>query len=118
MGKDVKDRDSKGSAEHGLIRDLATLLIETGLSEIEIEKDGLRLRVARQLVMSTAVATHAGQTGAAASGVATGKAAGADPAGHPGTVKSPMVGTAYRSPEPGAAAFIDIGSRVSRVRHC
>lgn len=105
--------------ENDLIRDLADLLNETGLSEIEIEKNGLRVRVARQLtVAATAQAAPMGSgaagaaTGAApAAGVASGEA---DPAKHPGAVKSPMVGTAYRAPEPGAAPFIDVGSRVNQ----
>ena len=116
MGKDTKDKDrDRPSHEHGLIRDLADLLNETGLSEIEIERDGLRLRVARQLTVSAGVAAPA--LAVAAAGAALGSAIGlkaSDLANHPGVVKSPMVGTAYRSPEPGAASFIEIGSRVAQ----
>ena len=103
-----KDASDKGTAEQQLIRDLAALLNETGLSEIEIEKSGLKVRVARTLhiAASAAYAAAAADTGSAAAALA------ADPAKHPGAVKSPMVGTAYRSPEPGAATFVEVGSKV------
>lgn len=112
MAKDTKDRDS---TEKALIRELAELLNETGLSEIEIAREGLKVRVARQTMASAIVQT---QPVAATSAARSSEAAaapvkdGPDPANHPGCVKSPMVGTAYRSPEPGAAPFIDIGTRV------
>jgi len=92
-----------------LIRDLAALLTEANLTEIEIEHEGLRLRVVRNLVAAPVVAAVPVATAAAAAEAAV----KADPAGHPGLVKSPMVGTAYRSPEPGARAFIEVGDRVS-----
>lgn len=115
MGKESKDKEprERSTGENAMIRDLADLLNETGLSEIEIERDGLRVRVARQLTMT---AMPAFAPGSAAASAAAGNAAKpvADPAQHPGTVKSPMVGTAYRSPEPGAATFIEIGSRVAQ----
>ncbi|MGE3066120.1 MAG: acetyl-CoA carboxylase biotin carboxyl carrier protein [Hyphomicrobiaceae bacterium] len=114
MGKEGKD---KGMPEHGVIRELADLLNETGLSEIEIEREGLRVRVARQISMAAvapalaapaASALHPGP-GAAAAPIPVG-----DPANHPGSVKSPMVGTAYASPEPGAPPFIEVGARVTQ----
>ena len=106
----AKDGNEKDSAEQKLIRDLAALLNETGLSEIEIEKAGLKVRVARTLhIAATAMAGHAVPAGAPAAVAA----APNDPAKHPGAVKSPMVGTAYRSPEPGAKVFVDVGSRVA-----
>ena len=112
MPKDTKD---KVSAESALIRELAELLNETGLSEIELEREGLRLRVARQVTMATAVAAPA--VAHAAPGAAAAPAAAAKPAdvaNHPGTVKSPMVGTAYRAAEPGAAPFAEVGTRVAQ----
>jgi acetyl-CoA carboxylase biotin carboxyl carrier protein len=117
MGKD-KDKDG---IERGLIRDLAQLLNETGLSEIEIERDGLKLRVARQITVAAVAPAPAG-TGAGSVARAPAMPGPApEPAGpgpdivnHPGCVKSPMVGTAYRSPEPGAATFIEIGARVTQ----
>jgi acetyl-CoA carboxylase biotin carboxyl carrier protein len=103
----AKEQGAKAaSAEGQLIRELAELLNDTGLSEIEIEKSGLKIRVAKELHVTSA---------APLSGDA--KAAGpltADPAKHPGAVKSPMVGTAYRSPEPGAALFCEVGSKVNQ----
>lgn len=110
MAKDTKDRDG---SEKALIRELAELLNETGLSEIEIAREGLKIRVARQ-TMASAVVQAAPATGTTRSsdGLAAPVKTGPDPASHPGCVKSPMVGTAYMSPEPGAAPFIDIGTRV------
>jgi acetyl-CoA carboxylase biotin carboxyl carrier protein len=115
MAKDQKDQKEKPNAEHEAIRDLAALLNETGLSEIEIEKAGLRIRVARTLHVSAGVAVAAsGAAGGAAPASAPVAATGADVQNHPGVVKSPMVGTAYRAPEPGIAPFIEIGSRVAQ----
>jgi len=108
----AKDHGETSGAEQRLIRELAELLNETGLSEIEIEKSGLKLRVARTLNVQSTVA--AAPAAAAASAAAAAAKIAADPAKHPGVVKSPMVGTAYRSPEPGAPVFIEIGSRVSQ----
>lgn len=113
MAKETKERDG---VEKALIRELAELLNETGLSEIEIARDGLKIRVARQTaqlvaqIPSGATAPPAGQRGA--DPMAPPAKVGPDPASHPGCVKSPMVGTAYRAPEPGSAPFIDIGTRV------
>src|SRR5262249_5891870 len=101
-------------AEQQLIRELAELLNKTGLSEIEIEKSGLKVRVARTVTVQAAVPTVGPAAPAVAGAAAAAKPAGNDPAKHPGAVKSPMVGTCYRSPEPGAASFIEVGSRVSQ----
>jgi acetyl-CoA carboxylase biotin carboxyl carrier protein len=106
-----RGKDQGASSEQQLIRELADLLNETGLSEIEIEKSGLKIRVARTLSIQSTVAAAPAQPAAAASAKVV---AASDPAKHPGVVKSPMVGTAYRSPEPGAPAFIEIGARVSQ----
>lgn len=105
-----KDQGDTPGAEQQLIRQLAELLNETGLSEIEIEKSGLKVRVARVVNVQSTVAAVAAAVPAA---TAPAKSGVADPAKHPGAVKSPMVGTAYRSPEPGAPTFIEIGSRVN-----
>ncbi len=115
----AKEKD-KENAEHGLIRDLAELLNETGLSEIEIERNGLKVRVARQISVQAAALAPAPHStahrGAAAAphAPAAPAATGPDYSNHPGCVKSPMVGTAYRAPEPGSAMFVDIGTRVSQ----
>jgi acetyl-CoA carboxylase biotin carboxyl carrier protein len=108
----AKDKGEASGAEQRLIRELAEILDDTGLSEIEFEKSGLKIRVARELsVQPIAAAVPLAAPAAAAPPAAA--AAAADPAKHPGAVKSPMVGTAYRSPEPGTAPFIEIGTRVS-----
>jgi acetyl-CoA carboxylase biotin carboxyl carrier protein len=113
----AKDDAEKPATEQKIIRDLALILNETGLSEIEIEKSGLKIRVARTITVAAALpAAHAVHTPAGAPAAVAGAAPGAagDPAKHPGAVKSPMVGTAYRSPEPTAPAFVDVGSRVQQ----
>jgi acetyl-CoA carboxylase biotin carboxyl carrier protein len=92
-----------------LIRELTKLLEETGLTEIEIEQDGQRVRVARNVAMAPAAARAAAP---APQVVTQSVAASIDPAKHPGVVNSPMVGTAYAAPEPGAKPFIEIGARV------
>ncbi len=99
------------SDDSALIRELALLLDETSLTEIEIERSGLRVRVARNVTVSAAMPASYQPVAVAAAGAAP--AAGADLAKHPGVVPSPMVGTAYWSPEPGAKPFIDVGSKVS-----
>jgi acetyl-CoA carboxylase biotin carboxyl carrier protein len=99
------------SNDSALIRELALLLDETSLTEIEIERAGLRLRVARNV--SIAAAIPAGVQAGAAAAAAAGPVASADIAKHPGAVPSPMVGTAYWASEPGAKPFIEIGTKVS-----
>ena len=114
----AKDQGAKAaSAEGQMIRELAELLNDTGLSEIEIEKSGLKIRVAKKLHVTGAapIAYAPAQAAAAPATEAKSKAASSgDPAKHPGAVKSPMVGTAYRSPEPGAALFCEVGSKVNQ----
>ena len=92
-----------------LVRQLADVLNETGLTEIEYDSGGLRIRVARQgIALSAGVApVYATAPAAAPAAVA------ADPATHPGTVKSPMVGVCYLLPEPGAAPFIKLGDTIN-----
>jgi acetyl-CoA carboxylase biotin carboxyl carrier protein len=111
MAKEIK---GKTGVDQELIRELAQLLDETGLTEIEIDRDGMRVRVARQLYAgaapASAPATAALQAGAPAQ--AEPAAGEADPGKHPGCVRSPMVGTAYLGPEPGAPPFVGVGSRV------
>lgn len=103
------------------IRDLALLIAETDLSEIEVEQADLRIRVARHVSVTAPVTiaapaapapTYVAPAAPAAAAAAPAANAPADFSSHPGTVKSPMVGTAYRAPEPGAASFIEVGARV------
>ncbi|WDI32021.1 acetyl-CoA carboxylase biotin carboxyl carrier protein [Hyphococcus flavus] len=111
-----KKHKSELGAETDWIRELAGILEETGLTEIEIEKDAVRLRVSRQGgVAPLAAAPVAQPAPAPASPTASPapSAPSASNADHPGAVKSPMVGTAYLSPSPGADAFAKEGSTVS-----
>jgi acetyl-CoA carboxylase biotin carboxyl carrier protein len=109
-------KDSKGTeiVDPGLIRELAQLLTETGLSEIEIDRGGVRIRVARAAAPQIAFA--AAPTAASSAAAAAQPAVGAegDVSKHPGCIHSPMVGTAYLAPEPGSPAFIEVGTRVSQ----
>jgi acetyl-CoA carboxylase biotin carboxyl carrier protein len=100
----------KSAIDHDLIRELAKLLEETGLTEIEYERNGERVRVARRAKRAAAAAAVAALPASAARAAADD--APVDVAGHPGLVTSPMVGTAYLGAEPGARAFVEIGSRV------
>jgi acetyl-CoA carboxylase biotin carboxyl carrier protein len=116
----AKDNKGKSSLDQDLIRELAGLLDETGLSEIEVERDGMRVRVARRVALEAMAVGQMPAAAAAAHPAAPAKAAepspkeAPDPSKHPGCVPSPMVGTAYLSPEPSAPPFIEIGARVSQ----
>jgi acetyl-CoA carboxylase biotin carboxyl carrier protein len=99
------------SSDSALIRELALLLDETSLTEIEIERAGLRVRVARNISIAASMPANF-QPAASASATAASVDA-ADVAKHPGVVPSPMVGTAYWASEPGAKPFIEVGSKVS-----
>jgi len=95
-----------------LVRQLAELLNETQLTEIEVEDGDRKIRVARTMTAAPAVAVAAP---VAAAPVAAASAPVAAPAGdHPGTVKSPMVGTAYLAPEPDAANFVSVGDTIKQ----
>jgi acetyl-CoA carboxylase biotin carboxyl carrier protein len=111
---DDKSAAKFSSADSALIRELATLLDETSLTEIEMERAGLRVRVARNVTIAAAMPAAAAPVAAASAAVASAVApAAADLSKHPGAVTSPMVGTAYWAPEPGAKPFIEVGSKVS-----
>src|ERR1700730_1428731 len=101
--------DAKIAIDHKVIRELAGLLDETGLGEIEIEQHGTRIRVARGNVTSTfpAAASQILPT-TAIEPRGTAAEAAIDLTKHPGVVISPMVGTAYRAGEPGGKPFVDI----------
>jgi acetyl-CoA carboxylase biotin carboxyl carrier protein len=103
-------QNSAPNSAEDMVRALAKLLDETGLSEIEIEEAGRRVRVARAAASTVHVAAPAAAVSLAPAGGAAPLAA--EPVSHPGTVASPMVGSAYRSPSPGAKAFVDVGSHV------
>jgi acetyl-CoA carboxylase biotin carboxyl carrier protein len=102
-----------------LVRELATLIAETDLTEIEVEKGDLRIRVARTITQAPVSIPFQIPAQAPASSVPVMAVAAAESApgpksaaAHPGTVLSPMVGTAYRKPSPDAKPFVEIGSRV------
>ncbi len=99
------------SNDSALIRELALLLDETSLTEIEIERAGLRLRVARNVSVAASVPASVQAPAAPPPPAAPG--ASPDIAKHPGAVPSPMVGTAYWASEPGAKPFIEVGAKVS-----
>jgi acetyl-CoA carboxylase biotin carboxyl carrier protein len=107
----TKSKPGEQAGDSALIRELAMLLDETNLTEIEIERAGLRVRVARNI--SIAAAVPAGYQPAAPAVAASGPPPVADIAKHPGMVPSPMVGTVYWASEPGAKPFIEVGTRVA-----
>jgi len=109
---DKKKAQKSSSVDEALIRELADLLSETGLTEIEIEHKDLRVRVARGASGAAPVQTMAAAP--AASPAPHSGASDNPPAPQPGTVISPMVGTIYRAPEPGAEPFVEIGASVSK----
>ena len=100
-----------GSFDKDLIRELAALLEETGLTEIEVEHEGKRIRVARGVNLTTTLTTNVPQSEAREN--TRGPTRTDEFIVHPGTVTSPMVGTAYRSPEPGSPPFVEIGAKVT-----
>ena len=110
MSKDTKA--SNDPLEARLIRDLAGILEETGLTEIEIEKAGLRVRVARNVTVSAVAAVAPASVVAAPVSAPVAAPKAAETAGHPGLVTSPMVGTTYLAPSPGAAPFVKVGDTV------
>jgi acetyl-CoA carboxylase biotin carboxyl carrier protein len=110
------NRSSGGmNIDSKLVRELAELLNETGLTEIEVEDGDRKIKVARQLT-AAAAPVHAVATAPAAAPAlplpAAAPVAAAAPADDPNAVKSPMVGTVYLSAEPGAAPFISVGQSV------
>ncbi|WP_010299944.1 acetyl-CoA carboxylase biotin carboxyl carrier protein [Candidatus Odyssella thessalonicensis] len=114
----------KLSIEKDAIRALADILVETDLTEIEYENEGHRIRVARNLSVSSNITFPTAASMGAGSANPSGAAVYAAPAAvHPnppsaagpeGALKSPMVGTVYTSPEPGAASFVKVGDSVSQ----
>jgi len=102
---------AKQEIDHELIRALAKLLDETGLTEIEFERGGQRVRVARQAQAAVAVAPVVRAATLEATPLPSGVGK-VDPSKHPGVVTSPMVGTCYLAAEPGARPFVEVGARV------
>lgn len=119
---------TKSSVDQELIRAIAELLNKEDLAEIEIEQEDLRVRVTRSYPSEAPTYAHApmqymappsapaaapAPSAPSGSVPAAATAAAEDLASNPGTLTSPMVGTAYRSPEPGKPAFVEVGTKVS-----
>ena len=114
MAAAKKPQSPSRSPELTLIDNLAEILNATGLSEIELEQKGIRVRVSKAMsavhhVAATPIATPATPAPVLAPGAAV-----EPPADHPGTVRSPMVGTIYLSASPGAPQFVSIGAEVKQ----
>lgn len=104
---------SAGKLDKDSIKELAEILKETDLSEIEYEANGVKIRVARQVMVAGIAAPQIPSTAQVSDTGSSPQSVTSDLSKHPGVVKSPMVGTVYLSPEPGAPAFIKIGDNVS-----
>lgn len=112
--KDKTGKSGSSRIDQQMIRDLADLLNETGLTEIEWSEGPLKVRVTKGGAPVYAAAPAPAYAAAPAAGGAPAAAGDAgDAASHPGAVKSPMVGTIYVAPEPGAAPFVKVGDSVS-----
>lgn len=110
---------TKNKLDTGLVRELAAILREADLGEVEVEHDGLRIRVSKPAapVVQAAVAAAPAPVAAAApvaAPAATDAPAAAAPAASDNAIKSPMVGTVYLSPEPGAKQFVAVGDKVKK----
>lgn len=107
----------KNKLDTGLVRELAAILREADLGEIEVEHEGLRVRVSKptpqivQAAMAAPAPVAASPAAAAPAAAAPAEAAAETP---DNAIKSPMVGTAYLSPEPGAKAFVSVGDKVKK----
>lgn len=108
MGKNFIEFDAAA------IRELAQILRDTDLTEIELMDGEARLRVVRQAVVAAPVTAQVALAAPAAAPVVVSPVAEMPDADHPGAVVSPMVGVAYLAPEPGAAQFVTVGGKVTQ----
>ena len=108
----MTDSKTAMQVDTALVRELAQLLDSTGLSEIEVEDGGRRIKVARKLAASAAAAPAAAPVAVAAPPSVSATVSEDDVRKHAGVVKSPIVGTAYLTPEPGAPNFVSEGATV------
>ncbi len=118
----MSDRKKGATPDMNMIRQLAELLRETELTEIELDLDDFHLRLAREIPAQQVVAQVAAAPAPASApsapstpapdAPAAGEEKPADMANHPGVVRAPMVGTAYRAPAPGAKPFVEVGDEV------
>lgn len=111
--KDKAAKPASSRIDQQMIRDLADLLNETGLTEIEWSEGALKVRVTKGGTVMAAAPMPAYAPAPAGGAAPATAAAASDDAAHPGAVKSPMVGTVYVAPEPGAAAFVKVGDTVN-----
>ena len=113
MGDDKHSRDAAMAIDTALVRELAELLAETGLTEIEVEDGNRKIKVSRAAPVAAAPTHYAAPALTAAPAPAAQPVAAAPAApDHANAVKSPMVGTVYLSAEPGSAAFVSVGQTV------
>lgn len=108
-------KPTKTPIDTALIREIATLLSGSDLTEIEVQNDDLRIRVVRapaNVTVAAAPMMAAAAPAAAAAAPTMADAGAIDFSKHPGVVTSPMVGTIYLAPEPGAANFVSVGTQV------
>ncbi|MGH6987992.1 MAG: acetyl-CoA carboxylase biotin carboxyl carrier protein [Caulobacteraceae bacterium] len=103
-------KDAADPFELDLVRALAAVLEETGLSEIEVDRAGLRVRVARRIEAAQVIAQSAPPLPNSPAGAAA-PAPPAEPQGE--VIRSPMVGTVYLQPQPDAAAFAKVGDQIT-----
>jgi acetyl-CoA carboxylase biotin carboxyl carrier protein len=113
MSDDKDNHDEPMRVDTDLVKRLAEMLDENDLSEIEVEDNGRRIVVKRKLAAAAAPAPAAPAAPAAPPAPAPAAPAEQNPASHPGTVKSPMVGTVFLAGEPGAPPFVSVGTQVS-----
>ena len=114
--KSPASKDATGSIDPKMVRRIADILVETGVTEIEVEQGELRIRVARQITAAAQPVSYAvaPATAVAAPVIApTAPAVEAEPELKGEPVKSPMVGTVYLQPQPDAAPFVRVGDRVA-----
>lgn len=119
MGDDKHSRETAMAIDTALVRELAELLGETGLTEIEVEDNNRKIRVSRAAPPAAAAAAPAffappaAAAPAASAPAAAPAPASAPAADHADAVKSPMVGTVYLSAEPGSPPFVSVGQAVA-----
>ena len=106
----ASSKTASARTETKLVQELADILDKSGLAELEYETDSVAIRLSR--VNATAPAVVTAPAVSAPASAPTEPSAPADPADHKGTVTSPMVGTVYTAPEPGAAEFVSEGDTV------
>ncbi|AMM83848.1 acetyl-CoA carboxylase biotin carboxyl carrier protein [Martelella sp. AD-3] len=110
--------DQKKAVDAKLVRELAVILKDTDLTEIEVEQDGLHIRVAREITVAPQQAMAYAPAPAAAPAAAAPQPAAAEAPAAPAAsnldqaIKAPMVGTVYLAPAPGARPFIEVGANV------